>query len=219
MARASDDDKDLAYLVLKFGGPALLDILYCANVLPSTSTAYRMAKKGKKIKSSVKMTQTQCFIANVTIDADEEAKWTFSLKQDETCLTTKLRYNAINNEIVGTCYQHSQYVKMQFNEYEDAVELQKLIASDIVHVPKECLVTGITSLSNDKPLQIISAVPSCSKDNLTGTIKMNTEMSKIFKETTGANLMNFCTDGDSTQRRAFDAIMSHELPLDSISRY
>ena len=104
---------------------------------------------------------------------------------------------------------------MQFNEYDDAVELQKLIASVIVHVSKECLVTGITSLSNDKPLQIISAVTSCSKDTLTGTIKMNTEMSEIFKETTGANLMNFCTDGDSTQRRAFDAIMSHELPFDS----
>ena len=136
MARASNDDKDLAYLVLKFGRPSLLDILYRANVLPSTSTAYHMAKKGKKIKSSVKMTQT-CFIANVTIDVDEEAKWTFSLKQDETCLTPKLRYNAINNEIVGTCYQHSHNVKVQFNEYGDVVELQKLIVSDIVHVPKE----------------------------------------------------------------------------------
>ena len=45
IARASNDDKDLAFLVLKFGGPSLLDILYQANVFPSTSTAYHMAKK------------------------------------------------------------------------------------------------------------------------------------------------------------------------------
>ena len=34
-ARASEEDKDLTFLVLKFGGPALLDILYRANHLPS----------------------------------------------------------------------------------------------------------------------------------------------------------------------------------------
>ena len=45
-ARFDQDDKDLAFLVLKFGGPSLLDILYRANVLPSTSLAYRMSKKG-----------------------------------------------------------------------------------------------------------------------------------------------------------------------------
>ena len=46
-ARADQDDKDLAFLVLKFGGPSLFDILYRANVLPSTSLAYRMSKKGE----------------------------------------------------------------------------------------------------------------------------------------------------------------------------
>lgn len=41
------DDKDLAFLVLKVGGPSLLDIL------PSVSTAYRIAKSCKSIESSV----------------------------------------------------------------------------------------------------------------------------------------------------------------------
>ena len=40
----SQDDRELAFLVLKLGGPSLLDILYRAGVLPSVSTAYRMSK-------------------------------------------------------------------------------------------------------------------------------------------------------------------------------
>ena len=37
----SQDDKDLAFVVLKFGGPSLLSILHRAGMLPSESTAYR----------------------------------------------------------------------------------------------------------------------------------------------------------------------------------
>ena len=38
-ARPSEEDKDLAFIVLKLGGPALLDILGKANKLPSSSVA------------------------------------------------------------------------------------------------------------------------------------------------------------------------------------
>ena len=44
LARPSQNDKDLAYLILQFGGPSLLDICHRANALPSVSTAYKMAK-------------------------------------------------------------------------------------------------------------------------------------------------------------------------------
>ena len=40
-ARPSNDDKELAFVVLKLGGPSLLNILCKANKLPSDSTAYR----------------------------------------------------------------------------------------------------------------------------------------------------------------------------------
>lgn len=36
----SQDDKDLGFVVLKFGGPSLLSILHQAGVLPHESTAY-----------------------------------------------------------------------------------------------------------------------------------------------------------------------------------
>ena len=37
----SQDDKDLAFLILQFGGPGLLDIVHRAIGFPSTSTAYK----------------------------------------------------------------------------------------------------------------------------------------------------------------------------------
>ena len=43
--RSSEDDKDLAFLILQYGGPGLLDIVHWALNFPSTSTAYHMLGK------------------------------------------------------------------------------------------------------------------------------------------------------------------------------
>ena len=48
----SQDDKDIAFLILQFGGPGLLDIAHRAFSLPSVSTAYNMIKGLLCIKSS-----------------------------------------------------------------------------------------------------------------------------------------------------------------------
>ena len=52
-ARRSDEDKDLAFIVLKLGGPALLDMLCKANKLPSSSLAYRMGSGMKDVNCDV----------------------------------------------------------------------------------------------------------------------------------------------------------------------
>ena len=40
----TQNDKELDFLILQFGGPGLLDIVHRAINLPSVSTAYRMIK-------------------------------------------------------------------------------------------------------------------------------------------------------------------------------
>ena len=64
-ANPSKEDKDLALLVLKLGGPSLLDILFKANVLPSTHLSYKMAKKLVKFRSPVTWSVTQCIQNNI----------------------------------------------------------------------------------------------------------------------------------------------------------
>ena len=51
----------------------------------------------------------------------------------------------------------TDYVTTANNSYWDVKNLK----SKHVHVPKECLVTDISSLSNDAPLQVVSAFSSC----------------------------------------------------------
>ena len=67
MPNPTQSDKDLAFLVLKFGGPSLLNILYRAHVLPHESTSYRMAKMCPPIVSSVQDTVAKCFESNTKI--------------------------------------------------------------------------------------------------------------------------------------------------------
>ena len=61
-ARPSNEDKDLAVLVLKIGGPSLLDICFKANVLPSVLTAYRLAKSMKRFRSPIVWSVMDCLI-------------------------------------------------------------------------------------------------------------------------------------------------------------
>ena len=117
-ARAGQDDKDLAFLVLKFGGTSLLDILFQANVLPSTSFAYWMSKNCKPISSSVSMSVKDCFESNATLAAN--VKCSYSIKSDETYINPRLRYNSRTNEIVGVCYEHHDNVNLKFNGVSDA---------------------------------------------------------------------------------------------------
>ena len=134
----SKDDKDLAFLVLKMGGPCLLDILFRAGVLPSVSTAYRMAKSCSPIISSVKSDILDCFKANVNFD--KENNLAISLKLDETYVTPSLSYCSRDNSVYGVCYQHGSDIKLTLDNFEDCVRLKENIESNNVHVPRESLV-------------------------------------------------------------------------------
>ena len=216
-ARVDQDDKELAFLVLKFGGPSLLDILFRANLLPSTSLAYRMSKAGPHLQTSVKLSFTECFQQNFKLEfgENENEKYGLSIKSDETYINPRLRYNPKSNEIVGVCYEHHESINLNFNCLEDAHDLQKKLAEDKVHVPKECLVTGISSVVKNIPFQVILMWPTCSKDDFNGMSHMYMDISDAMKEKIGANPLNFNTDGDSTRRQAMHAITQHDLDLDS----
>ena len=62
------EDKDLAFIVLKLGGPALLDMLCKANKLPSSSLAYRMGSGMKQVNSPVTMTPAECMENNLDLE-------------------------------------------------------------------------------------------------------------------------------------------------------
>ena len=65
----SQDDKDLAFLILQFGGPGLLDIVHRAIGFPSTSTAYKMIKGTTQMSSAIDV-KTEDIINNIKINDD-----------------------------------------------------------------------------------------------------------------------------------------------------
>ena len=210
VARPIEDDKDLAYLILKLGGPALLTICYQANKLPSTSTAYRLAKTVKPLECNVRMTIKDCFEANVRLDPEACG---ISLKADETYITQRPRYDSRNDMVQGTCYQHSDKINLTFNTYEESQGIEMAIKNNITHLTKDLLVFALNNMCDDSALQVILAWPSCQKDDVHGTIKLFGDTSELYYKTTGNKVMNFSSDGDGTRRIAFHELTSFNINI------
>ena len=79
--RYRTDDKELAFLILHYGGPGLLEIVHKAIQLPSVSTAYRLLSNSKPMKSSIDITTTDV-VSNIQFD--ERLRYSRMFKVDET---------------------------------------------------------------------------------------------------------------------------------------
>ena len=215
-ARCNADDKDLVFLVLKFGGPSLLNILHQAKCFPSTSVAYQMNKECPPIKISVHMSVIEWCTAYIHKDLSLSPKnFSLSIKCYETCVNGKIKYDPRINKPVELCYQHCNEVGKNFNLFEDADLIQQKLASDDVHVPKECLVAGVASLTYSDPFNVILIWPSCSKNDFSGMVFLYSKISHSLMEKNGAPPLNFCTDGVGTRRQAINSLRIFSLNLAS----
>ena len=203
----SQDDKDLAFLTLKFGGPSLLNMLYLAGVLPSVSLAYKMSKSCHPLVSSIKSSVKDCF-DNITVSDIGVAS--MSLKLDETYTHPVLTYNPKDNQVYGICYQHGCKEKLELDEFADCEMIQNKIKNDELHIPKECLVAGLAPLNENSTMQPLLMWPTCSKNDEDGTIKLINDVNQQMKESTGFPLVNLSTDGDGTRRKAMHKLMDHD---------
>ena len=109
----SQDDKDLAFLIVQFGGPGLLDIVHRAIGFPSTSTAYRMIKGTTQMSTSINA-KTEDITKNININLYLPAYGNM-LKIDETCVDAKARWCPLDNKVYGFCYLHSRDLNLEFN--------------------------------------------------------------------------------------------------------
>ena len=174
-----------------------------------------MSKNCKPLCSSVSLSFRECFENNGKPSTDDNIKFSYSIKSDETYINGRLGYNSKDNEIVGCCCEHSECINLKLNEFSDVELVQKKLTEDAIYVPKECLVTGISALTKNTPFDVILMWPTCSKDDFDGMAKMYYDISKSLLDKVGAPAINFCTDGDSTTRQALHAITDNQLDLQS----
>ena len=213
LARPSENDKDLAYLILQFGGPALVDICHRANCLPSSYTAYRMAKQLKQIDCSINYTAKVCMQINISLN-EENSTYSYSLKADETYVNPHVRYDSKSDEVKGLCYQHGENYK-SFTSFEEAETVAEAIRNSEVHVPKECLVISGCAMNNTSSSYIILAWLTCDKKDFDGAFKHFKSLISTYHDITKKPLMNFSTDDDGTRRQVFNHLLDNTLNEDS----
>ena len=142
--RSSEEHVDLAFLILQYGGPGLLDIVHKAMNFPCTSTAYRLLKKSHEIIKSSVTTEMDEFIENINLDQKVPSHG-HMLKVDETYAEPKARWNPQDNKMYGLCYEHCRELDLQFTSYEHVEQLAEMVKSGEIHTPKETMVIATSS--------------------------------------------------------------------------
>ena len=210
-ARPTEKQKDLAFLVLKIGGPSLLDICHKANLLPSVSTAYRIAQKIKKFSSPITWSVKECFQEN--IDDSIVNSFAISVKSDETFVTARPRYDERSNQIQGICYQHGAKNEhlLRFESFQEAQNIQEAVNNGTIHIPKDCLVVGLNHLDEKAAVKALLCWPTCCKDDYDGTRKIFQAISDEVYQRCGKNVMNICTDGDGVRRQVVRDMMCYPV--------
>ena len=145
------DDKDLAFIIYQFGGPALLEIVHRAIKLPSCSTALKILKGSRTINTAVDVTLEE-LAENIQVKADAPA-YGHMLKMDEHYVDKRVRWSPQDNKCYGFCYDHTHDKKLTFDTWDDVMKLKEYINNDIIHAPKECMVMSTASNSLETNVQ------------------------------------------------------------------
>ena len=160
----NQSDKDIAFLILQFGGPGLLDICHRALNLPSTSTAYRMLKGSEKINSSLDVTP-EMVVDNISFSKVLPA-YVYMLKIDETYVDQKIRWCPLDNTLYGFCYEHGCNFNRTFDTYSNIKALTDAVHAGTIPIAKECMVIAVGCNNTDTDSQVILSWPACSKSEV-----------------------------------------------------
>ena len=195
---------------MQYGGPALLDICHRAIGFPSSSTCYRMLRKLSNPLLTAVDTKAEDFISNFNPNADSPI-FSHMLKITETYVDPRVRWNPQDNKLYGLCYEHGQSESLEFNTCSSIENLASMVREGKLHIPKECMVLAIGSNSIECSVQIVAALPTCTKNEIDFQCKLIETLSNDIVEMTGAPFLNWATDGDATRRQIFDKLMCWRL--------
>ena len=113
-----------------------------------------------------------------------------SLKMDKTYINPKLSNCPRDNQTYGTCYQHGKNINLSLNSFEDCEAIKEKIDANELHVPKECLVVGVTPLNAVSEFQPIIIWATCEKNDRVGTLEIINSQNTNLKAKTGFPLIN-----------------------------
>ena len=142
------EDKELSILILKFGGPSLLEILHRAKVFPSPSTAYRFLDERKiEMKSHISFDVEDMIVQALrnVVNADTSDSVFVMCKMDGTYGNSRIRWNPNDDHLYGFCWEHSSTKCLVFDNIENIESLAQHVINKEIHIPKEMFVLGLST--------------------------------------------------------------------------
>ena len=151
-------------------------------------TAYRIAKSLKPFRSPITWSILECLENNLPVQLIDS--YAASLKVDETYITPRLKFDESADSLQGVCYKHGKENPhlLKFDNFEEAVSIQKAVQEELIHVPKDSLVVGVNRLNTKHVVKVVICWPTCCKNDSQGTLDLFTAFSDFVFEKTGKNL-------------------------------
>lgn len=232
---------DLGILVLRIGGPRLLDTFNHLNYLPSSSLIYKAVKNKIHLEVDITAPLKDTIQKNI-IQFYKDCSGFFTIKMDEIALVIfmfllivllfcglsillikveKIRYHKQNNSLVGSCVNHKlDEFNYQFNNWTDLDHLHDSLLNNETHLANEALVITLSSIASSdnypRPV-VISPICSHSNDELVSeAIKLIIE--SFHSLNPGSSIVNVATDGDASRRKTLNKLRSPQTKFSVLKR-
>jgi len=201
------DEFDIGILVMNIAGPSLLKCFSNRNQLPSSAMMYKVCRQNVELEYVL----NNCRYFEKPISCNikyffENQEGFFSLKMDEIAITPCASYHRKSNQIIGFCANDSPRLDtMEFNHWDDFLEIKNAFANGEIHLAKEALFFSIGKISHrdsvPKPLCIL---PICSHKNTNQQLQIMKIIIKAFEKLSPHGvLVNVASDGDTSRSSLF----------------
>lgn len=161
----TDNDIDLAFLVMRIGSPRLLHTMHIAFGLPSASTLYKHGIP--RFLVSPGEFDLGCLQLNIDSmlsceSGSPQCLWV--LMWDEVATEPRIRWNPKDNRLYGFCREHGEKLCIELNTAEDVFQAKQAVDGGEVHLCSEMSVIAVAPLrsSNYKAIPLL-ALPSCKR--------------------------------------------------------
>ncbi|GJJ15796.1 hypothetical protein Clacol_010074 [Clathrus columnatus] len=204
-------DYQIALLLWRYGGAQMAEISHKALGLPCKETI-RKARNVAPLYVSPRYPTVQEIVKNLSIyDLSQFNSAGYILMIDELATESRLRYDAVNNTILGVCQEHSRGYTFTFNGLEEADVLLKGLQDQKIHFSSEATVLAIGSLN--KTQQIRQALPiaisgTCKRESADEHVCVLETAIEACEKSLGRPIYCVASDGESKRGLALNHLMA-----------
>ena len=209
----SEKERDIAFLVLKLGGPKLLHAVSRANGLPNLSVTKERGRTARfHVKDIFDVSVVDANLRAFSSVMDGFADVPCSLMVDEIALERAVRFDAHSNLPVGFCSEHVGAPE-PLTSYTQLVALKARVDDGDLHVACEATVIAVAPHRADANAAIpLVIVPTC-KSKLDDAGRSMAErqrsmLAAVIRKLRERKLRvtTITSDGDGARRQAFHTL-------------